>query len=376
MEEIRIVVTGDYCPNKRVQKLSLENRHAEIFNDFLPVLETADLAITNLECPLIDYDCPSEKFGPNLRCATKTINSLTFAGFDIVTLANNHIMDQGIAGLQSTLTCLDNNRIDYVGVGKDLAEARKPLVKLVNGQKLVVFNFAENEFSNTNGKEPGANPLSLVDNFNIIRRYRAEADKIIVIVHGGNETYELPSPRFKETLRFFVDSGADAVIAHHTHCVSGYEIYKGVPIFYGLGNFLFDASEKSLGYWTIGLAVRFTLLAESTEFDLVPFYQNRGSDVGIHLMEGVEKEDFLSHLTNLNKIIADDSRLELEFRKFIRSKKKQYLHFMEPYTNRWIHGLYGRKIIPSCYSKKKKRLLLNLIRCESHRDIILNILSK
>lgn len=376
MEKIEIVVTGDYYPNKRIRKLSLESRHAEIFNDFLPVLESADLAITNLECPLIDYDYASEKFGPSLRGATGTIDSLTFAGFDMVTLANNHIMDQGVEGLYSTLACLNEKKIDYVGVGKNLTEAREPLVKMVNGQKLAVFNFAENEFSNTHGDVPGANPLSLINNFNMIRQYRDQVDKIMVIVHGGNETYELPSPRFKETLRFFADSGADLVVAHHTHCVSGYEIYNQVPIFYGLGNFLFDGGESAPGQWTTGLAVRFTLFAGSIGFDLLPFYQNRGSQVGVHLMKGAEKEKFLIHLDALNEVIADDSCLELEFKRFIGTKKKQYLHFMEPYTNRWMHGLYGRKIIPSCYSKKKKRLLLNLIRCESHRDVVLNILSK
>src|SRR5690606_35069301 len=144
-----------------------------------------------------------------------------------------------------------------------------------------------------------------------------QADKIMVIVHGGNETYELPSPRFKETLRFFADSGADMVIAHHTHCVSGYETYNGVPIFYGLGNFIFDRGEATFGDWTIGMAVELTLFPESIEFDLVPFYQNRGSQVGVHLMQGAEKENFLNHLTRLNEIIADDSRLEFEFQNFI-----------------------------------------------------------
>jgi len=373
---IKILITGDYCPINRIEELSLNNKHEQIFNDFLPKIKEVDIAITNLECPLIDEDYISEKFGPSLKASTKTIETLKFAGFDVVTLSNNHIMDHGEAGLKSTLECLKINGIDFVGVGNDLERARKPLIKNIKNKKIAFFNFAENEFSNTHGDYPGSNPLSLVSNFNDIRNYKNLVDKIIVIFHGGNEMYQLPSPRLKETFRFFVDSGADAVISHHTHCFSGYEIYNNAPIFYSLGNFIFDYNLSKNELWNIGMGVVLKIENSKINFEIIPFSQNKNDNIGLMLLNEKEKNKFNNKIIELNSIIADDKKLNTEFQKFIESKEQQYSHYLEPYSNKILHGLFGRKIIPSFYSKKKKQLLLNLIRCESHRDIILKLLSK
>ena len=73
---------------------------------------------------------------------------------------------------------------------------------------------------------------------------KEDNDLVIVIVHGGREHYQLPTPKQRERFRFYADAGADFVVGHHTHCYSGYEIYKGKPIFYSLGNFIFDYKKK------------------------------------------------------------------------------------------------------------------------------------
>jgi len=373
---IKILITGDFCPINRIEELSLNNQHEQVFNDFLPKLEEVDIAITNLECPLIDKDYISEKFGPLLKASTKTVETLKFGGFDVVTLSNNHIMDHGVAGLNSTIETLKLNRIDFVGVGENLESAREPLIKYIKNKKIAFFNFAENEFSNTQGDYAGANPLSLVNNFNDIRKYKNEVDFIIVIYHGGNEMYQLPSPRLKETLRFFVDCGANAVMAHHTHCFSGYEVYHDSPIFYGLGNFIFDYNLRKNELWNIGIGIVLKIEDSKIDFEIIPFSQNKNNNDGLKLLNEDETRIFNTKIIELNAIISDDLRLNVEFDKFIELKRKQYSHFLEPYSNRILHGMFGRNFIPSFYSKKKKRLLLNLIRCEAHRDIILNLLSR
>lgn len=373
---IEILITGDFCPINKIESLSLEGNHDAIFNDFLKITQRVDLAITNLECPLTDTNTEVNKIGPCLKAAVKTVETLKYGNFGLVTLANNHIMDQGIEGLNSTLNCLNQHNIDYVGVGKNLQSARRPFIKTLKNKKIAFFNFAENEFSNSYDNGPGANPLSLVSNFNSIQSYRNQVDKIIVIVHGGNEMHNLPSPRFKETLRFFVDAGSDAVVAHHSHCCSGYEFYKEVPIFYGLGNFLFDYKNRDNHLWTLGMGIILKLNDNKITFELIPFFQNKENQDGIKLLEPSERVTFDCKMNELNAVIADDILLNNEFQKFILAKKKQYSHFLEPYSNRILHALFSRKLMPSFYSKRKKLLLLNLIRCESHRDIILNLLSK
>ncbi len=371
---IKILITGDFCPIGKTQELAVQKNFDAIYNDFMPVLKAADLAVTNLECPLIDTDVSRAKTGPALKAPTSTIEVLKHGGFHLVTMANNHIMDQQAQGLNSTIKLCDENNISYVGVGKNLTDARKPFINEINGKKICILNFAENEFSNTHGDYPGANPLSLVSNFNDIKSARKEADYLIVVFHGGNEMHPLPSPRVKETLRFFADCGADAVIAHHTHCVSGYENYNGTLIFYGLGNFLFDYHRRKDNLWTKGLAVQLNLEGSKASFELIPFYQNKEEMNGIHLLNNDEKRIFEDELKKFNLIIADDSLLEKEFQKYVEKKKKMYSHYLEPYTQRILHIMHRYKLLPSFLNKRKRLLYLNLIRCESHRDVILRIL--
>lgn len=373
---VKVLITGDFCPINSTATFSENGQCENIYNDFLPVLKDADYRITNLECPLYDGNHSADKYGPSLKASTLAVRSLKFAQFDMVTMANNHIMDFGTEGLNSTLKILNENFITTVGIGKTIGEARLPQIIDLKNLKIAIFNFAENEFSNTTGDYPGANPLSLASNFSDIKKYRKHVDKVIVIVHGGNENYELPSPLFKETLRFFADAGADAVIAHHTHRISGYEIYNGAPIFYGLGNFIFDKNRSDLN-WTRGIAVKL-LISEDSEisFEIVSFSQNRNDTYGVNLLSHKDDAAVQKTMQEFNKIIADDLLLQKSFEKFVSLKTKQYSHFLEPYENRILHGLFGKKIIPSLYSKRKKMLLLNLIRCESHRDVIIKILSK
>jgi poly-gamma-glutamate capsule biosynthesis protein CapA/YwtB (metallophosphatase superfamily) len=156
---------------------------------------------------------------------------------DAVTMANNHILDYGYKGVKDTFKELVDHKIKYIGAGNDLTEARKPLSLHKDGMKIAILNFCENEWSIAEDDSPGANPMDIIDNTNQIREAKASHDKVIVIVHGGHEYYNLPSPRMQKQYRFYADQGADIVVGHHTHCISGNEVYKGVPIYYSLGNF-------------------------------------------------------------------------------------------------------------------------------------------
>lgn len=373
---INILISGDFCPIGKIEELCLKGDYPLVFNDFIQYLKESDFNVTNLECPLINNDNPINKFGPLIRANRKTVDLLKYGNFNLVTLANNHIMDHGSDGLYSTIDTLTENGIDFVGVGETLREAKKPYFKTIKGKTLSFLNFAENEFSTTHGLNPGANPISLATNFMDIKTAKESSNYVIVIVHGGNEMYQLPSPRFKETLRFYVEAGANAVIAHHTHCFSGYEIYKNAPIVYGLGNFLFDRNRRNDQLWTIGIVANLMISEDNISLKIIPYSQNKGNKDGINLLNNSENKAFTEKINELNTIIQDDEKLQKEFLKFINLKKRQYFHFLEPYTNRILHGLYGKGIIPSLINKKKRMLYLNLIRCESHRDIILELLKK
>jgi poly-gamma-glutamate synthesis protein (capsule biosynthesis protein) len=369
---ISVLITGDFCPIGNAEKLSKDGQYDKLFGDILEVSKNADLSITNLECPILLGGEIANKFGPCLKAIPQTLEGLSYAGFNLVTLANNHIMDYGDSGLHATINELSIQNIKYVGAGNDLDEARRIFSFSKNGVKIGIINIAENEFSNTSGQYPGANPLDLPLNFEDIQNAKLYHDKIIVIYHGGNENFSLPSPRIKKTFRFFVNAGADVVVGHHTHCFSGFEIYKGKPIFYSIGNFIFDYGQRENEKWTTSYAVHFKI-GDNIEFELIP-YKQFGKQDGIQYLPKIENVEFKDQINKLNEIINNDQLLQQHFNEFALSLKNQFFHFLQPTSNRILHGLMKRNLLPSMAFGRRKNLHQNLIRCEAHRDILMQLM--
>lgn len=186
---VNILIAGDFCPSQRVVPLIERSDHRTIFRDLLPVVQQADYAIVNLEAPIADIDADRKtvKWGPHLCCTEKAAAVLKHAGFDCVTLANNHFRDYGDKGVENTLNALRCYRIDSVGGGMNLAEASQPLYKEVRSHKIAFINCCEHEFSIAAENEGGGNPLNPIRQYRAICEARKQADYVIVIVHGGPE---------------------------------------------------------------------------------------------------------------------------------------------------------------------------------------------
>ena len=198
-----------------------------------------------------------------------------------------------------------------------------------------------------------------------IKEAKGNADHVLVIVHGGYEHYQLPGPRMQETYRFFIDAGADAVVNHHQHCFSGYEVYKGKPIFYGLGNFCIDSQKQKSMLWYEGYMVRL-IFGEMLTFDWIPYRQCL-HDSSIHL---IEKAEFRDKMNSLNAIIADPELLNAKTNEYFESRSKGVNLLFEPFGG-IINKLQQKGIMPSLLSKMRLMKLYNVICCESHRDKIM-----
>ena len=374
-KKIKILFTGDFCPHLRIEKLALEKNYKPVFNNFKKEFEKNDLNVVDLECPLTHETKGIEKTGPHQKAHPVTIELLKEINIGMVAMANNHILDYGEKALIDTINLCEKKEITTLGVGSDIKEARKPIIKELNGKKIGFLNFAESEWTIATENRAGANPMDLIEIFNTIQYLKKKTDKIIIIAHGGNEFYHLPSPRIKKTYRYFIDAGADAVISHHTHCLTGYEVYKNVPIFYGLGNFMYDWPNKKEDNWNYGYVVRL-LINDTINFEIIPFIQNSGDQIGVHYLNKKEEQVFYKKIKNLNTIIADDDLLEKEFQKLVEQQKDFYKLYFEPYRGKILSGLRIRKILPDLFSKRKKMLQYNVIRCESHKDIVLEMLKR
>lgn len=363
---MKILVAGDYCPVGKAREAIEKNDFASVFGGVKETIENVDYSIVNLECPVVESKAtPIDKCGPNLCCSSKGIEALKWAGFNCVTLANNHFLDYGEQGVKDTISACKKNTIDFVGGGANIEEAARILYKDFGDKRLAIINCCEHEFSIASDNSAGSNPLNSIKQYYAIKEAQNKADYVIVIVHGGVELFWLPSSRMVETYRFFIDAGADAVVNHHQHCYSGYEIYQGKPIIYGLGNFCFDGfggGEK----WTSGFMVELNLKGNNCiEYDLIPYYQYDKNE-GIHLMDGDDKEKFFTTINYYNEIIADRTRCEKEYVKWCNQNEDMYSIALNPANGRFtsflFKGVIGRKIL----SKRKFLQQYDYLNNESH----------
>ena len=373
-ETINIFVSGDFAPTLRVNEMISKGEFHLLYNDVLPLINEADIAITNLESPLVDEGRPIAKTGPNLKAPVKSIDSVKYAGFDMVTLANNHMMDYGEEGLFSTIQACENVGIRHIGAGSNLEEAKKIEYFKIKGTCIAFINCCENEWSTTQGNYPGCNTLNEVALFYQIQEAKSNSDHAILIIHGGHETYEYPSLRMKKLYRWFVDLGVDAVIGHHTHCFSGYEVYKGKPIIYSLGNFIFDSSKRESS-WNVGAAVLLSINETEISIRLMPFTQC-DEVVGVKLFGQKETEIWLDKEKRKSEQIDDDVFLVQEFDKFVSKQERLYRSYLEPNTSSLILAAKNRRLLPRRIKGSKRLLYWNIIRAEAHRDVLLNLLSK
>ena len=368
---ISIFVAGDIVPRNRTVDLFKQKKTDELFHDLIPYIKDADIRIGNLEAPIINGNpTPIIKSGPCLHAPKETIEVLKEAGFNTITLANNHFRDQGQIGVECTLHYVNDNNLDIVGGGKALQDARKILYKKVNNETIAIINVCEHEFSIATDEYGGSNPLDLINLHEDITKAKGQADYILVIVHGGIESYQLPTPRMKRTYRHLIDLGVDAVVNHHQHCFSGYESYKGKPIFYGLGNFCFDWEERTNSIWNEGISINIKF-AKNITFDLIPYTQcNDKPCVSI-----CSSSLYRDRINKINGIIQDDRLLKEEYQRFIEKKKKSLLLDLLPIHNKYLNALIRRGIIHLPYNEKDLIRIKNKICCESHHENLIFLLN-
>lgn len=366
---MKILIAGDFCDRYRISDKIKEGQYGFLFDEVKPIIEEADYSFVNFEFPIVlNEGEPIPKCGPNLKGQEKSIDAIKYAGFNACTLANNHILDQGEKCCIDTKRLLEDAGINTVGAGKSLEEASEILYLKKDKETLAVINCCEHEFSIATETTTGANPINPIQQFYKIQEAKKNADYVLVIVHGGHEHYQLPSPRMKETYRFFIDAGADTVVNHHQHCYSGYEVYKEKPIFYGLGNFLFDDINLRKSIWNEGYLVNISFYKTTLPtFNLLPYTQCNDEPKIVFMKDESEKQ-FFNTISSLNSAIADDYKLKAAHEKMMYFYAKSYQCLLQPYRFRLDKGLYNRGILPSLVSQKKKYQILNYLQCESHLD--------
>jgi poly-gamma-glutamate capsule biosynthesis protein CapA/YwtB (metallophosphatase superfamily) len=212
------------------------------------LLRAADITVGNLESALGDIGDPVAKGYP-FRAPPAAAQSLALAGFDVLSLANNHAMDYGPQALLQGIALLQDQGISVVGAGENEAAARRAHIRQVNGIRLAFLGYVhvpvewrgfDTQSWTATETAPGVawgDPEGIATD---VRAARQQADLVVVILHSGYEYVLQPSPPQVAAARAAIDAGAALVIGHHAHLLQGIEFYHGGVIAYGLGNFAFQ----------------------------------------------------------------------------------------------------------------------------------------
>jgi poly-gamma-glutamate capsule biosynthesis protein CapA/YwtB (metallophosphatase superfamily) len=235
-------------------------------------LRSADLTLANFENPVIRnaiWHPDAATFTGDLRL----LPILEQASIDGVTLGNNHVLDAGVPGLRETIVHLEDAGIAHAGAGMDLAEAREPMIFKLGRTRVGILSYQgvpSYDWAWATETTPGTAPLIVDVMREDMERLRPEVDIIIVSPHWGKEYIATPEPWQVDFAHEAVDAGADIFVGGHAHWPKGIEVYRGKPIFYGVGNFLFDQSWSE--ETSTGIFAEITLYRDRPiQFRPVPF---------------------------------------------------------------------------------------------------------
>jgi poly-gamma-glutamate synthesis protein (capsule biosynthesis protein) len=299
-----ILVASDWAPIRAFDPIVRSNPEA-VYGDLLPSLRTADLRIVNCECALTKASRPVWKSGSVFKGEPGHAVGLSAVPFEVACLANNHVMDYGVTGLADTLKVLEKHEVLTVGAGLDEDTAYRPLTVAVNRTTVHVVNFSEGEDLTASDGGPGVFGWDIARAARLIAERRKKGGFVIVIAHCGLEYVPYPPPYVVAAFRAMVDAGADCVIGHHPHVPQGVEWYRGRPIVYSLGNFVFyqltDLYWRRVGF-SVALRLRNGRLAE---VELLPY---RIDEAGLQRLHGNAAARFASQMEHLSSPLADDDQ--------------------------------------------------------------------
>lgn len=234
-----MIAVGDVMLDRMVDKRIEANGAESILADVRDDLRAADLTIANLECPLADKG-PHAPDDCIFRADPDTVRVLLDGGIDIVALANNHTLNSGAAPLMETIEHLENAGVAYCGAARDRERAWEPRLMTVERTRLGFISCTDLSFEHGSMCKVGAD----LDAFKAhIAQAQAQCELLIVSVHWGNEYEKRPTERQQTVARAAIDAGADLIIGHHPHTLQGVGRYRGAPILYSCGNFVFDQRE-------------------------------------------------------------------------------------------------------------------------------------
>jgi poly-gamma-glutamate synthesis protein (capsule biosynthesis protein) len=276
-----------------------------LFSQVARTLASADIVFGNLEAVLSSNNIETKRVeSVSMRAMPEAVEGLTYAGFNILSLANNHILQHGQEALFETVSILSKNNIKYVGVSTDITKAREPQIVAVKDIILAFLAYC---------LIPDKTAYISVDDAEEIcadvSKAKSQADILIVSLHWGSEYIQSPSPSQVRLAHQIIDSGANIILGHHPHVLQGIEIYRKGLICYSLGNFIFDLTylEETRNSMILECQISKEGLIS---YKLIPIYSD--DQYVPYLLQGEGREALLMKLDKLSSELKDDSLVSYE----------------------------------------------------------------
>ncbi len=322
-----LIAVGDIMLGGRAKKILAECGPDYPFDALLPLLRSAPIVLGNLEGPFA-HKARKQPRNFSYRVDPELASSLTRAGINVVTLANNHLLDCGRSGVLETLDALARAKVSALGAGEDKSAAHAPVIRQAGRLRIGLLGYYWNSRTAATADRPGSAmdfPEMLEAD---IRGLREQVDRIVVTCHWGVPYEREPSIADRAKAHLAVDCGADVVIGHHPHIVQPFEIYRGRPIFYSVGNFAFGSGNSRAE----GLLVSLRFDEKDTVVNVYPIYvKNRDPRVNYQpkALTGQAAERILCELARISgpsagfmKLSKGRGRIELPYRG-TRSKTRE-----------------------------------------------------
>lgn len=342
--------------------------HLNLSGELQLLLNQSDINIVNFEAPVHSAGKPARKSGPNISQHVDAPQWLEDRGFNVVSLANNHVMDYGLTGLEKTLEGFKSARV--IGAGEWDAAYQMTIVDLM-GMKIGILAGTHCEFGTLTEKndEIGC-AWCMSPEFESQILNRGGVNYLIVINHGGVEYLDYPLPEWRETYEKWIDMGADAVIASHPHVPQGWEIYKGKPICYSLGNFCFQTGKIAHDHWNESLCCVLSINdGGKIDIEMKPIFYAPSSQY----IYTENTEEYSYHLEKINRVLANKNEYENHI-------NEAALSFLPDYYGMFSRSgflNYSRPLstLKGIVEHFNKTHVYNSIKCESHRWLIIRAMA-
>lgn len=355
MNQISMLIAGDFCIKNFEDSFFTWERIQKIAAPVQKITRRHDISVVNVETVYSDCDNAIKKSGPNLKSPLITLQLLKEMQFTVGACANNHIGDYGEQGVLDTLGHLREIGLVTVGAGKNAQEAEKICYLEQKGMKIGLINCAEHEFGTARETKAGTAGMDYYITGGLVRQAEKEADAVVVYIHGGNENAPLPRPGMKKFCHYLAECGATAIVIAHSHCPQGIEVYQGVPIAYGIGNFYFPGFRDSK-MWNNGYLVSITLKkGEQAAFEVFPYRQEQDG-TAIHLLQGHEKEQFLKYISCISDLMQEKETYE----KMTLAWADLYMAGIQKYLERTDSRPHSEQTL----------FVRNSYTCESHSELM------